>query len=48
MMSNKVHGILITGDTAKDVLQEASLSGYDLLHKPVSLHKLKMSMRSSL
>jgi signal transduction histidine kinase/CheY-like chemotaxis protein len=48
IMSNKVHGILITGDTAKDVLQEASLSGYDLLHKPVSLHKLKMSMRSSL
>lgn len=48
MMDNKVHGILITGDTAADVLQEANLSGYDLLHKPVSLHKLKMSIRSSL
>ena len=48
MMANKIHGILITGDTAADVLQEADLSGYDLLHKPVSLHKLKMSIRSSL
>jgi signal transduction histidine kinase/CheY-like chemotaxis protein len=48
MMDNKVHGILITGDTSIDILQEASLSGYDLLHKPVSLHKLKMSIRSLL
>ncbi len=47
-IGNGTHGILITGDTAADVLQEASLSGYHLLHKPVSLDKLKMSIRSLL
>ena len=47
-IGNGAHGILITGDTAVDVLQEASLSGYHLLHKPVSLNKLKVSISSLL
>ena len=37
-----IPGILITGDTAPERLQEASQSGFKLLHKPVNASKLRM------
>lgn len=36
--------ILLTGDTAPERLQEASASGFELLHKPVALHELRLIM----
>ncbi len=36
-----VPAVLVTGDTAPDRLREASESGYELLHKPVSPEKLR-------
>jgi signal transduction histidine kinase/CheY-like chemotaxis protein len=38
----KVPGILITGDTAPERLQEAAKSGFKLLHKPVNPGQLRM------
>ncbi len=38
----KIPGILITGDTAPERLQEAARSGFKLLHKPVNAGQLRM------
>ncbi|HEY3487823.1 MAG TPA: ATP-binding protein [Gammaproteobacteria bacterium] len=38
----EIPGILITGDTAPERLQEAAKSGFKLLHKPVSPGQLRM------
>jgi len=39
--NDEIPGMLITGDTAPDRLQEAQASGYLLLHKPVPDGKLR-------
>jgi CheY-like chemotaxis protein len=39
-------GIIITGDTAADRLQEVTSSGYRVLHKPVSPAKLRALLRN--
>ncbi|HEX5057149.1 MAG TPA: hybrid sensor histidine kinase/response regulator [Gammaproteobacteria bacterium] len=41
-LRTKVPGILITGDTAPERLQEAARSGFKLLHKPVNPGQLRM------
>jgi signal transduction histidine kinase/DNA-binding response OmpR family regulator len=43
-----VPAVLVTGDTAPDRLREASESGYELLHKPVSPKKLRVTLCSLL
>jgi signal transduction histidine kinase/CheY-like chemotaxis protein len=43
-----VPAVLVTGDTAPDRLREASESGYELLHKPVSPEKLRRTLCSLL
>ena len=40
--NHTIPGILITGDTAPERLQEASQSGFKLLHKPVNAGQLRM------
>lgn len=40
--------ILLTGDTAPERLQEAMASGYQLLHKPVDLPRLRSIMQDLL
>lgn len=42
MLRKPVPGILITGDTAPERLQEAARSGFKLLHKPVNAGQLRM------
>jgi two-component system, sensor histidine kinase len=42
IMQAKIPGILITGDTAPERLQEAARSGFKLLHKPVNPGQLRM------
>lgn len=39
--NKKIPGFLITGDTAPDRLQEAQVSGYQILHKPLPPAKLR-------
>lgn len=39
--NKKIPGVLITGDTAPDRLQEAHASGYQILHKPLPPAKLR-------
>lgn len=39
--NDDIPGILITGDTAPDRLQEARASGFELLHKPLQPAKLR-------
>lgn len=41
LLDKPVPGIIITGDTAPEVLREATASGYQLLNKPVKPLKLK-------
>lgn len=41
-LQTRVPGILITGDTAPERLQEAAKSGFKLLHKPVNPGQLRM------
>ena len=43
-----VPGIIITGDTAPERLQEAAASGFDLLHKPVQPDILKKLISQAL
>jgi CheY-like chemotaxis protein len=43
-----VPAVLVTGDTAPERLREASASGYQLLHKPVSPEKLRGTLCSLL
>ncbi len=43
-----VPALLITGDTAAERLQEASRSGYTLLHKPVSPAQLRVAVNRAL
>lgn len=43
-----IPAIIITGDTGADRLQEAKNEGYILLHKPVSVPKLRASINSVL
>ena len=45
VMQMKKPALLITGDTAPERLQEAKNAGFLLLHKPVSLPKLKVFLR---
>ncbi|HEX7027169.1 MAG TPA: hybrid sensor histidine kinase/response regulator, partial [Gammaproteobacteria bacterium] len=42
VLKKAVPGILITGDTAPERLQEAARSGFKLLHKPVNAGQLRM------
>lgn len=42
MLQKPIPGILITGDTAPERLQEAARSGFKLLHKPVNAGQLRM------
>lgn len=42
--NEEIPGVLITGDTAPDRLQEAQASGYLLLHKPVANGKLRAAI----
>jgi CheY-like chemotaxis protein len=42
VLQKPVPGILITGDTAPERLQEAARSGFKLLHKPVNAGQLRM------
>lgn len=39
-----IPGVLVTGDTAPQRLQEANLSGYQVLHKPVDLAQLEAAI----
>jgi signal transduction histidine kinase/CheY-like chemotaxis protein len=41
LLQTRIPGILITGDTAPERLQEAMQSGYKLLHKPVNASQLR-------
>ncbi|WP_448190925.1 chemotaxis protein CheB [Azospirillum sp. sgz301742] len=43
-----VPGIILTGDTSPERIQEASRSGFALLHKPVSPPDLSAAVRSAL
>lgn len=45
VMGMQKPALLITGDTAPERLQEAKNAGFLLLHKPVSLPKLKVFLR---
>ncbi len=46
--NTNIPAIIITGDTGADRLQEAKNEGYILLHKPVSVPKLRASINSVL
>ncbi len=47
-VGDEIPGILITGDTAPERLQEARSSGYHLLHKPVKPGQLRMVINRTL
>ncbi len=46
--NKNIPAIIITGDTGSDRLQEAKKEGYLLLHKPVSVPKLRASIQAVL
>lgn len=47
-MGGPIPGILLTGDTAPEILRATQASGFPLLHKPLPVHELKGAIIAAL
>ncbi|MCA1941467.1 MAG: PAS-domain containing protein [Caenispirillum bisanense] len=47
-MGGPIPGILLTGDTAPEILRATQASGFPLLHKPLPVHDLKAAIIAAL